>query len=113
MTGKDTKLVWVPADFLEKHGENGDGVIPIWAPAVGTYRGMHLRSNAKAVKAGLTFRPAATTVRDTLAYFKSLPAERQAKPAAFVPPEREAELLAAWAKAQAKPTLAPTGRGPG
>jgi 2'-hydroxyisoflavone reductase len=47
---------------------------------------------------GLTFRPLDVTARDTLAWFKSLPAERQAHPKAGLSPEREAEVLAAWKK---------------
>jgi 2'-hydroxyisoflavone reductase len=97
---KGTKLVWVPGDFLEKQGENGDGDIPIWAPYMGKYKGMHLYSNAKAVKAGLRFRNPATTVKDTLAWFNAQPAERRAKLRAGLSPERERALLDAWAQAQ-------------
>lgn len=100
VTGKDTKLTWVPGEFLVKNGENGDGAIPIWAPAFGTYAGMHRYSNARAVQAGLKFRSPVVTTRDTLAWFKSLPEERQSKTRAGLPPEREAELLSLWAKAQ-------------
>ncbi len=101
VTGKDTQPIWVPADFLARHGESGDGSIPIWMPPNGKTRGAHLHSNAKAVKAGLKFRPTPVTVRDTLAYFKSLPEERQAKLRAGLAPEREAELLALWARESA------------
>ena len=101
VTGKDTKALWVPSDFLAKHGVSEDGSIPIWMPPTGKTKGAHLRSNAKAVKAGLKFRPTSVTVRDTLAYFKSLPEERRAKLRAGLTPEREAELLALWAKESA------------
>lgn len=100
VTSADTKLTWVPGEFLVKNGENGEGAIPIWAPAFGDYRGMHLRSNAKAVRAGLRFRPPVSTIRDTLAWYQSLPEERRNKPHAGLPPEREAELLALWARSQ-------------
>ncbi|QSQ16869.1 NAD-dependent epimerase/dehydratase family protein [Myxococcus landrumensis] len=104
VTGKDTKVTWVPADFLEKQGEVGDVRLPIYMPPTGNSAGTHLRSNAKAVKAGLKFRPVDVTVRDTLAYFKGLPEERRNKARAGLPAEREAELLALWRKAQeAKP----------
>ncbi|HZI10527.1 MAG TPA: NAD-dependent epimerase/dehydratase family protein [Myxococcus sp.] len=101
VTGKDTKLTWVPADWLEKQGEKGDAGLPIWLPPAGTTAGAHLRGNARAVKAGLRFRPVDVTVRDTLSWFKDLPPERQAKLRAGLKPEREAELLAGWARAQA------------
>jgi len=43
---------------------------------------------------GLTYRPLPLTAADTLAWFLTLPSERQAKLRAGVIPEREAELLA-------------------
>jgi 2'-hydroxyisoflavone reductase len=52
------------------------------------------------VKAGLKFRPPATTTADTLAWFKSQPQERRDKLRAGPKPEREAELLKLWAQAQ-------------
>lgn len=100
-TGKDTQLTWVPTDFLAKHGEKGDGSIPIWMPPSGDTAGAHLRSNARAVKAGLKFRDPAVTVKDTLEWYKTLPEERRSKPRAGLPPEREAELLALWHKESA------------
>ncbi|QRK04456.1 SDR family oxidoreductase [Archangium violaceum] len=102
VTGKDTKLIWVPGEFLLKNGEDGEGALPIWAPAFGAYAGMHLRSNTKAVRAGLRFRSPVVTTRDTLAWFKSQPEERRGKPRAGLPPEREAELLSLWAQAQGR-----------
>jgi 2'-hydroxyisoflavone reductase len=54
----------------------------------------------KALATGLTFRPTADTLRDTVAWFKTLPPERQAKMGAGVTPEREKEVLAAWHQAQ-------------
>jgi 2'-hydroxyisoflavone reductase len=47
---------------------------------------------------GLTFRPLDVTARDTLAWFKSLPQERQSHLKAGLSPEREAEVLAQWHK---------------
>ncbi|WP_375766807.1 SDR family oxidoreductase [Archangium gephyra] len=110
VTGKDTKLVWVPGEFLLKNGEDGEGALPIWAPAFGAYAGMHLRSNTRAVQAGLKFRSPVVTTRDSLEWFKSLPEERRNKPRAGLPPEREAELLSLWAKAQ-EGTAAPAAQG--
>jgi len=50
----------------------------------------------KAIAAGLTFRPFAQTVRDTMAWWKTVPKERLAAPRFWITPEREAEVLAAW-----------------
>ncbi len=89
----DTKLVWVDAAFLAKQ----EGVdLPIWSPYEGKSKGDHMVSNAAAVKAGLTFRPIAVTTKDTLAWFHTLPPERQAKPRAGMSLEKEAELLKAF-----------------
>jgi 2'-hydroxyisoflavone reductase len=95
---KDTKPIWVPSEFLARNGEDGEGEIPIWAPPVGKTKGFHLRSIDKALKAGLKFRPGTVTVKDTLAYFRSLPEERRNKPRAGLTAEREKALLALWAQ---------------
>jgi len=51
---------------------------------------------ARAIARGLTFRPVAATVKDTLSWWKSQPKERQATLRAGIKPEREAEVLKAW-----------------
>lgn len=118
-------LTWVPADWLEKNGQGGEDGFPIWIPPTGDYTGFHTWSNARALKAGLTFRPIADTVAATLAWYpgeverrvrvtKELQDTAAAKGAE--PPklpdatklkagpsqEREAELLAKW-KADNRP----------
>jgi 2'-hydroxyisoflavone reductase len=50
----------------------------------------------KALAAGLTFRPLATTVRDALTWYHARPAAEQEKLRAGITPEREREVLAAW-----------------
>ena len=60
-------------------------------------------SSAKAQAAGLTYRPLQTTAADTLAYWKSLPADRRATPKAGLSPAREAEVLKAWHASLAPP----------
>jgi 2'-hydroxyisoflavone reductase len=99
-TGKDTKLTWVPSEFLVKNKEDGEGDIPIWAPPIGKTKGFHQVSTEKALKTGLKFRPGSVTVKDTLTYFNGLPEERRNKMRAGLSPEREKELLALWAKEQ-------------
>ncbi|MGH7464843.1 MAG: epimerase, partial [Longimicrobiales bacterium] len=53
-------------------------------------------SIARALDAGLTFRPLAATARDTLGWFRSLPADVQATVGGPFTAEREAEVLRAW-----------------
>jgi 2'-hydroxyisoflavone reductase len=92
--GSDAKFTWVDDyDFLA--AQKVSGIIP-WVMPRGTYLGSADISNARAVKAGLTFRPLATTVKDTLAFWQTLPAERQATNRFALTPAREVEILAAW-----------------
>jgi 2'-hydroxyisoflavone reductase len=72
--------------------------MPVWVPPSGKEGGLGAVSIKKALAKGLTFRPLAVTARDTVAWFKSRPAERQAKMGAGITKEREAEVLAAWHK---------------
>jgi 2'-hydroxyisoflavone reductase len=92
----DAKLTWVSTDFLEAEKVSAWSDLPVWVPARGDSAGFARRSIRKAVAAGLTFRPLGTTTVDTLASFRRLPPERQAKLKAGLAPERELALLAKW-----------------
>ncbi|MEO5720282.1 MAG: twin-arginine translocation signal domain-containing protein [Chthoniobacterales bacterium] len=94
----EAKFTWADADFLEAQKVAPWSDMPVWVPPRGEEGGMGRTSNAKALAAGLTFRSLADTSRDTLAWFKTLPAERQKTLKAGLTPEREAEVLAAWHK---------------
>jgi 2'-hydroxyisoflavone reductase len=100
-TTSGPRLVWVGADFLEQQKVSPWGDMPVWVPGTGDTAGFARRSNARAVAAGLSFRPLAQTALDTLAWWKTLPADRQAKPRAGIAPEREGQVLAAWAAKKA------------
>jgi 2'-hydroxyisoflavone reductase len=80
-------------DFLAAHGI--DEAIP-WALLRGNDYGMMSVKNQKAIAAGLTFRPLADTVRDTLAWWPTVPEARRAKPRFTIPAETEAKALADW-----------------
>jgi 2'-hydroxyisoflavone reductase len=97
----EPKLTWVSTKFLEDHKVHAWSDQPVWIPGQGETFGFHRRSIARALNAGLTFRPLPTTAADTLAWFKTLPADRQAKLRSGLKPDREAALLADW-KASAK-----------
>ena len=98
--GSNATFTWVPAEFLSANGVRGWRHLPIWLPPNGPTAGFLRRSNAKAVAAGLTFRPLALTAKDTLAWHKTRPeAEQQAMlegAVAGISPAKEAEVLAAW-----------------
>lgn len=95
------KPTWVPADFLEAHKVNAWSDMPVWVPGTGETAGFARLDNRKAIGAGLTFRPLATTASDTLAWFREQPAERQSKLRAGIAAEREAEVLASWRQRKA------------
>lgn len=92
----DAKLTWVPADFLEANKVYAWSDMPVWVPGSGDTAGFARLDNSKAIGAGLTFRPLPTTASDTLAWFRTQPAERQATLRAGISAAREAEILAAW-----------------
>jgi 2'-hydroxyisoflavone reductase len=98
--GSNATFTWVPAEFLTSQGVRGWRHMPIWLPPTGATAGFLRRSNAKAVAAGLTFRPFAVTVKDTLEWHKTRPeSERKATEEgaiAGISPTKEAEVLAAW-----------------
>jgi 2'-hydroxyisoflavone reductase len=101
MTTQGARLTFVASEFLEAQEVSPWGDMPVWVPRTGETAGFHLRSNAKAIAAGLTFRSLADTVSATLAWFDAQPEERRnAGPRAGIKPEREAEVLAAWKATQ-------------
>jgi 2'-hydroxyisoflavone reductase len=101
-SGSDAKFTWVDAAFLEAQKVSAWSDLPCWLPPTGEDAGGNEVSNARAVGKGLAFRPLKETCKDTLAWWKTLPAERQAKLKAGLTKEREAAVLAAWHAAQAK-----------
>jgi 2'-hydroxyisoflavone reductase len=92
--GSKASLVWVPASFLAERHVSPWGDLPAWVPAAKS--GFAALSNARAVAAGLRFRPIAESAKDTLSWWKALPPERRAKPRAGLSEAREREVLAAW-----------------
>jgi len=92
----EAQLTWVPTAFLDAQDVSAWSDLPVWVPGQGDSAGFAHRDIGRALNAGLTFRPLATTAVDTLAWFRAQPAERQAKPKTGLTPEREAEVLARW-----------------
>jgi 2'-hydroxyisoflavone reductase len=90
----DPKLVWAPTDFLKASNVSAWSDMPVWVPGEGRTFGFHSRDFSRASAEGLTYRPLPLTAADTLAWFRTLPSERQSKLRAGLAPEREADLLA-------------------
>jgi len=98
-----TTATWVNEDFLAAHWKAEDLDFPPWSPMKGDMAAASLTSVERAMRSGLKIRPLEDTVRDTLAWFQSLPAERQAKLRAGLDPQKEADTLRAWHESQHKP----------
>jgi len=91
----NANFTWLNEEFLTQQKVEPWSDMPVWT---GAESGMARTNISRALPKGLTFRPLADTARDSLAWFKSLPQERQSKLRAGLTPEREAEVLAAWKK---------------
>lgn len=100
--GNRATPVWVPWPFLEKREVAPWAEMPMWIPNQGEDAGFGTTSNARAVKAGLTFRPIGDTAKDTLAWLGTLPPElAQRFRSSGIKRDKEDQILAAW-KAQQK-----------
>jgi 2'-hydroxyisoflavone reductase len=100
--GSDAQFTWVDAAFLKAQKVEEWSDLPVWTSPAGDDAGAGQVSNARALAAGLAFRPLKATAKDTLDWWKTLPKERTERPKAGLAPEREAAVLAAWHEAQAK-----------
>jgi 2'-hydroxyisoflavone reductase len=89
----DPELAWAPVDLLKANNVFAWSDMPVWVPGQGRTLGFHRRDLSRAAAKGLTWRPLTLTAADTLAWFRTLPSERQGKLRAGLKPEREAELL--------------------
>ncbi len=100
-----TRVDWVPEEFLQQHWTAAQLDLPPWSPLHGDSAGASLTSSARAIKAGLRTRSLRRTVIDTLAWFRTLPEDRQAKLRPLIEPERELDTLKNWqlSAAQANP----------
>lgn len=87
------RLTWVAEKFLEQHKVSAWDDMPVWTGSAGGFSRIDC---TKAIRAGLRFRSADETARETLAFWKSLPEERRKKLRAGISPEREQEVLAVW-----------------
>jgi 2'-hydroxyisoflavone reductase len=95
-TATPVSFTWVDWDFLESHGlQGGSRELPAWRAPRGeqlNYGRMDIR---RALAAGLTPRPLATTAIDTREWWRSLGISLRAG----LPPAREREVLDAWRRA--------------
>jgi 2'-hydroxyisoflavone reductase len=102
VAGSDARPVVIPEEFLLAAGVGPWMELPLWMPEKPELAGFSAVNCARAYAAGLTFRPLAETVRDTLAWDRTLPADAERR--AGLKPERETELLQAWREKEAGET---------
>ena len=93
-----TRLIWVPAEFLQKQQPpvRGWSDLPVWVAPTPDNAGFARVSIERALAAGLTFRPLADTARDTLAWLRAQPADAQDRLDGPFTPEREAAVISAY-----------------
>jgi 2'-hydroxyisoflavone reductase len=93
---KEIRFTWADAKFLIEQKVRSWSDMPVWASEYPESAGFSRISNERAVSKDLTFRPLADTARETLEWYKTLPAARRAKMLAGLTEEREKTVLAAW-----------------
>src|SRR5688572_6875836 len=64
VSGSDARFIWLDESYLLENGVQPWGELPLWIPHADN--GIFEVRNDKAITEGLTFRPLADTVRDTL-----------------------------------------------
>ncbi len=97
---KDLEVEWIPLEFLQQHGVEPWDDLPAYMPLSppGDFSHMFAISSAAAFTKGLRARAATATIADILAWWQTLPEERRNPMRAGLSVEKEAEVLAAWAK---------------
>jgi len=94
VTGADTRLTWIDEKFIAEQA--ADVNLAPWSAMHGPEAGASLTGIQASVEQGLKARPLETTVRDTLAWHATRPAERQAAFRSGFTPEQEAAILGDW-----------------
>jgi 2'-hydroxyisoflavone reductase len=90
-SGSDARAVWVDEEFLLERGVEPWTELPLWTPGE-DMEGFQRSDVSRAIAAGLTLRPIADTVADTLRWA----AAAHPDPGAAMTRGREAALLEEW-----------------
>lgn len=93
VTGSNVNIHWASVDFLNQHKVEAWSDMPTWVPDDEEGVGFSRVDVSKAIEAGLRFRLLEETVRDTLAWAQTRPADHEWR--AGLTAEREAQVLAA------------------
>jgi 2'-hydroxyisoflavone reductase len=95
VSGSDASFIWVSESFLMESGVTPWSEVPLWVPD--EWDGLKHVDFSRALAAGLTFRPLAETIRDTLAWDAKRPPNTEWR--AGLKRERELQLLRSWREA--------------
>ena len=96
VTDADMTPVWVDKDFISENEVADGGGLPIWENPDGEYASLSLVDGSRAAAAGLKNRPTRETARDTISWWKTLPADRSDNLRAGLSAEKEADVLRRW-----------------
>jgi 2'-hydroxyisoflavone reductase len=91
VSGSDANFQWASVEFLKQNNVAEWSDMPVWVPDNEENQGFSRVDISKAIKAGLTFRPLAETIKDTMDWAKTRPADHEWR--AGLKSEREQELL--------------------
>ena len=91
VSGSDATFTWAAVDFLKQNNVAEWSDMPVWIPDNAESAGFSRVDVSKAIKAGLKFRALNDTIRDTIDWAKTRPADHEWQ--AGLKPEREQELL--------------------
>lgn len=99
ISNSDARFTWVEEEFLLAQPVGPYSELPLWVPE--TFHAFEDVDVSRALRAGLTFRPLGETLRDTLAWARTLPeGPRPPRVGVPLPPalsaEREREILERW-----------------
>jgi 2'-hydroxyisoflavone reductase len=92
VTESDVDFVWVNESFLKEHEVEEYSELPLWVSV--EMAGFSSFKSDRAREQGLVYRPLAETIRDTLAWAQTRPADHEWR--SGLKPTREQTLLIAW-----------------
>jgi len=96
VTAANMTPVWMDYGFLSAQDTGTGNAFPIWSPPLPEYASDAKVSGLRARAQGLVNRPTRETARDTVEWWRTLPAERTQTMRAGLTPEIEAALFTAW-----------------
>lgn len=99
VSGSDARFVWASRDFLEARGVSPWSDMPVWVPRDSDFAAAADVDVSRAETAGLSVRSLASTVADTLAWFRETRGP-EAELRAGLTPARQAALLTALSARQ-------------